>query len=118
MCLTRALHPATAPLVPPSHRSAYVKKGAKDSRYERVYYPIHPESTPVELVIACIITALEVANKILCAQVGAYCYVARLEIRDYVSAPNIADEFVDKLAPSIQKMGDKLSDGIRRLSHR
>ena len=44
--------------------SAYVKKGAKDNRYERVYYPIHDETVQVELAIACIVSALAVARSV------------------------------------------------------
>ena len=75
--------------------SAYVKKGAKDNRYERVYYPIHPEGVPVELVLACVIYSLQVANRIMCEQVGQHCYVTRLEVRDYQPNASAVDDFVD-----------------------
>lgn len=93
--------------------SAYVKKGSTDKRYEKVYYPIHPDSIPVELVLASIISSLQVANHLLCEQISSYCYVAKLEVRDYVPNPNAVDELMDKIVPSLQRMGDKVSEGIR-----
>ena len=49
-----------------------MKKGAKDSRFERVYYPIHPEGVAIEVVLACTIAAIAAANRILCQQVSAF----------------------------------------------
>ena len=56
-------------------------QASKEHRYERVYYPIHTEEIPVELVLAAIICAIDVANRLLVSAVGAYCYVARVEVR-------------------------------------
>ena len=89
------------------------EEGSTDKRYEKVYYPIHPDSIPVELVLASIISSLQVANHLLCEQISSYCYVAKLEVRDYVPNPNAVDELMDKIVPSLQRMGDKVSEGIR-----
>ena len=93
--------------------TAYVKKGAKDNRYERVYYPIHSDAIPVELALAVIISSISVANKLLVEAVGAYCYVSKLVVRDYVPNPNAVDELMDKLAPSLKVVGDKVSETLR-----
>ena len=93
--------------------SAYVKKGSKDKRYEKVYYPIHPDSVPVELVLAMIISSLQVANHILHDQIRSYCYVTRLEVVDFVPNPNAVDDLMDTIVPSLQRMGDKFSEAIR-----
>ena len=95
--------------------SAYVKKGAKDSRFERVYYPIHPEAMPVELVLACIISSIAVANRLLCDAVGAYCYVSKMTVRDYVPNPNVVDDMMDKLVPALKVAGDKVSDAMKAI---
>ena len=95
--------------------SAYVKKGAKDNRYERVYYPIHDEAVQIELVIACMVSALAVANRLLVEAVGAYCYVAKTEVRDYVPNTNALDEFMDKTALRVEAMGSKVSEKIKQL---
>ena len=95
--------------------SAYVKKGAKDSRFERVYYPIHPETMPVELVLACIISSIAVANRLLCDAVGAYCYVSKMVVRDYVPNPNVVDDMMDKLVPALKVAGDKVSDAMKAI---
>ena len=50
-------------------------------------------------------------------QIGTYCYVTQLEVRDYVPNPNAVDEMMDKIAPSLQKMSDKVSEGIRNVLH-
>ena len=82
---------------------------------ERVYYPIHPEAMPVELALACIITSIEVANRLLVAAVGSYCYVTRLVVRDYVPNPNAVDEFMDKVGPALQSAGQKVSEAVSKL---
>jgi len=97
--------------------SAYVKKGAKDNRYERVYYPIHPETLPVELALACIISAIDVANKLMVAQVASYCYVSRVVVRDYVPNPNAVDEFMDKVGPAIETGVQKVSEAVSKVFH-
>ena len=95
--------------------SAYVKKGAKDNRYERVYYPIHPDSMAVELVLACIISSIAVANRLLCDAVGEYCYVTRMVVRDYVPNPNVVDDMMDKLVPALKTAGDKMGVAVKAL---
>lgn len=82
--------------------SAYVKKAAEDNRYERVYYPLHAEEAPVELIIALMLSAIKVANRILVAQVGSYCYVSEVTIEDYKGSNSKVDEWMDKLAPKLQ----------------
>lgn len=99
--------------------TSYVKKGNQgDHRYERVYYPIHTEALPVELVLACMINALDVANRLLHARVGQFMYVSRLAVANYQPNTNAIDEFMDKLAPALQRMGDKLGDGLAKLIDR
>lgn len=93
--------------------SAYVKKNAKDNRYERVYYPIHPEGLPVELAMGLIISSIAVANRLLCDKVGDSYYVTQLVVRDYVPSPNAVDELMDKIGPSLKAVGDKVSDAVR-----
>ena len=95
--------------------SAYVKKGTKDNRYERVYYPIHDERVAVELAIACMISAIVTANRLLVDAVGDYCYVARTEVRDYVPNPNALDNLVDKLGPKMERVSAKVSQKIKQL---
>ena len=80
---------------------ADVQKGAKESRYEKVYYPILLEAVPVELALGVIIGAIDSANRLLCAAVGAHLYVSRLEVRDYVPSHNAVDELMDKLAARV-----------------
>ena len=82
---------------------------------ERVYYPIHPESIPVELVLACMISAIDVANKLMVEQVGSYCYVSRLIVRDYVPNPNAVDDLVDKVGPMLQSAGQRVSDVVGKV---
>ena len=53
------------------------------------------------------------AALILCDQIRAYCYVSKLEVRDFVPNPNAVDELMDRIVPSLQRMGDKVSEGIR-----
>ena len=93
--------------------TAYVKKGSKDHRYEKVYYPIHPEGIAVELVLAVIISSIQAANHLLYQQIHQHCYVAKLEVRDYVPNPNAVDDLMDKLIPGLQRVGDKVSEGLR-----
>ncbi len=92
--------------------SAYVKKGAKDNRYERVYYPLHADETPVELVIACMLSAIQVANRILVSQVGHLMYVSRLEVADYVPTNSPVDDWMDKIMPKMQSITDKIGSAI------
>ena len=95
--------------------SAYVKNGAKDNRYERVYYPIHDEGVPVELAIACMVAAISVANRILVEAIGDYCYVARTEVRDYVPSAGALDDFVDRVGDRVERVGSKVSQKIKQL---
>jgi len=97
--------------------SAYVKKGAKDNRYERVYYPIHPEALAVELALACIISAIDVANKLMVAAVGSFCYVSRVEVRDYVPNPNAVDEIMDKVGPALESGVQKVGEVMSKVFH-
>ena len=78
-----------------------------------MYYPIHPEGLPVELALACIISSIDVANRLLCSQVSAYLYVSRLTVRDYVPNPNAVDELMDKIGPTLKTVSDTLSHGMR-----
>jgi hypothetical protein len=97
--------------------SAYVKKNTKDNRYERVYYPIHPETLPVELALACILSAVDVANKLMVEKIGSYAYVSRLEIRDYVPNPNAVDELMDKVGPAIETGVQKVGEVVTKVFH-
>ena len=93
--------------------AAYVKKGAKDNRYEKVYYPIIPDGVAVELVVSLVIGSIQLANHLLFEQIRSYCYVCRLEVCDYVPNPNAVDDIMDKIGPSLQRVGDKVSEGLR-----
>ena len=46
------------------------------------------------------------------SQVRQYIYVSRVEVTDYVPNPNAVDELMDRVTPALQRLGDKLSDGV------
>ena len=106
--------------------SSYVKKATTDHRYEKVYYPIHTEDVPVELVLASIICAVDVANALLCERVRAFCYVTRVSVVDYRPNATQVDEWINKLEAGLEKVGDgvrkvtdqvgdKMNEGIRTM---
>ena len=74
-----------------------------------MYYPIHTEEVPVELVLACIISSVELANHLLVDKIAAHCYVARVTVSDYVPSPSPVDDWMDKLA----NLGDKVAENVR-----
>ena len=39
-------------------------------------------------------------------------------MRDYVPNPNAVDDMMDKIGPQLQRMGDKVSEGLRSLVER
>ena len=48
-------------------------------------------------------------------QVSHVMYVSRVTVTDYVPNPNAVDDLMDKLAPTLQKVGDKVSEGFRAM---
>ena len=81
-----------------------------------MYYPIHTEEVPVELVLGSMISAIEVANRVLCDKIAQHCYVARLTVTDYVPTDNAVDDLMeklDKVGSSLVKMGDKMGEKIK-----
>ena len=75
------------------------------------------EATPVELVLGCMISAIDVANRLLYEQVHHVMYVCRVEVRDYKPSPHGAvDDLMDRMADAaaaLQKVGDRIGDGIK-----
>ena len=74
---------------------------------------------PVELVLLCIISSIDVANKLLVDAVGAHCYVSRVEVKDYVYQSNKLDDWVDQKAiPALTKLSDKVSEKFKEVTQR
>jgi hypothetical protein len=76
------------------------------------------QALPVELVLACMISSIDTANRLLHHAISSYCYVSRLTVSDYVPNPNAIDELMDRVTPAIQRIGDKMVDGIKGIVDR